>query len=176
MPLVRVCWVVLVCATSLASCGLPNEAGVYAVDIETAERALNQSNLAKEAFGFGRSQSFKASDSEIVWRSISRDKIDCTIALSPVEPASVHIAVNCGAGPDQATAVDTVTVNLKRQDVIEMIDATLTGRPFNREIKGETAFRWPNNEGSLEPTAKESPAARSSGYGPPPIPEDWDQR
>lgn len=159
----------------LCGCGLQRDATVYDVDAATASKILNRSDLAVTAFGHSRSSSFARSSDTIVWRSISRDKIDCEIALAPAGESAVTISVDCGSGPDQTSRLDSITANQTRQDAIEMIDATLTGRAFDREKKGETAYRWPENKGDLSARKAESSPSGNSGYGPPPIPENWQE-
>ena len=157
----------------VSGCGLQRDATVYDVPPDEAFKLLNRSDLAITAFGHSRSSSFTTALNEIIWRSVSRDKIDCIITLDPAGESSVDISVNCGSGPDQSTALDPITVNQLRQDAIEMIDATLTGRAFDRSRKGETAYRWPKNKGDLSARKAASAPSAGQGYGPPPVPDDW---
>ena len=76
-------FVIVLPALVLAGCGLRNDANVYAVNPAEAFKMLNRSDLAVTAFGHSRSSSFARSSDTIVWRSISRDKIDCELALAP---------------------------------------------------------------------------------------------
>ena len=168
-------FVIVLPALVLAGCGLRSDANVYAVNPVEASKMLNRSDLAVTAFGHSRSSSFATSSGTIVWRSLSRDKIDCEIALAPSGESAVTISVDCGSGPDQTRTLDSITANQTRQDAIEMIDATLTGRAFDRKKKGETAYRWPENKGDLSARKAESGSSGNSGYGPPPIPEDWQE-
>ncbi len=61
----------------------------------------------------------------------------CTLKLARLAEASTRVAVAC-------TGVDSASAGHLRQRVIELIDATLTGRPFNpQKADGATAYRWP---------------------------------
>lgn len=157
----------------LSGCGLQSDATVYDVPPDEAAKLLNRTGLAVTAFGHGRSSSFTRPSGEIIWRSVSREKIDCIIALDPAGESAVDISVNCGSGPDQSTALDPITANQLRQYAIEMVDATLTGRAFDRQKKGETAYRWPKNNGDLSANNAGPAPSGDNGYGPPPVPADW---
>ena len=78
---------------------------------------------------------------------------NCEIALKPAEdPAETHVAVTCKGGGAGDGAAAGMVHNMIRNRVIEMVDATLTGREFDPgRAQGLTAARWPGDgvDGSL---------------------------
>ena len=90
---------------------------------------------------------------KLVW-SINGGIADfsCDIGLTPAaKPKQTHVTVTCnGGGLGESTALGIFHAHM-RYRVIEMVDATLKGRPFDRELAlGETAALWPSDmvEGS----------------------------
>lgn len=61
----------------------------------------------------------------------------CTLKLTRLAEASTRVAVAC-------TGVDSASAGHLRDRVIELAEATLTGRAFNpQKADGATAYRWP---------------------------------
>lgn len=160
-----------------AACGLQQAADEYPVDARTAYKLLNDSSLPKTAFNNQKSFSLRKTNNQITWRNeTGYDQIDCVIGIDPVEEQKTKIAINCGSGPAQDTAMVPMTANMARQEAIEMIDATLRGREFDRSKKGNTAYRWPDNQGDFSPQVA-TPAQRAALAGHPnraeDVPDGW---
>lgn len=84
----------------------------------------------------------------------------CEISLVPADgdEARTHVSVNCRGGAPSDGAAQGITHNYHRNAVIERIDATLTGRPFDASRAAETAFLWPDDgvEGGYVSAAKKA--------------------
>ena len=161
---------------ALSGCGLRKEAGVYPVDLATAFSTLNDSALARTAWPGDPASARRGGDDEVVWStSHGIDHIECRIGLAPADEASTKVSINCGSGPEQDTTMVPMTANLARQAAIEVIDATLTGRPVDLAQKGDTSYIWPDNEGDLSPQ-RATPAQRAAmgdSSRPEDVPEGW---
>lgn len=161
---------------SVSACGLRQEADVYPVEVAAAFSALNDGSLARAAWPNDPASSRRGGENEVVWStSHGGDQIECTIGLAPVAEASTKVTVNCGSGPEQDTTIVPMTANLTRQAAIEVIDATLKGRPVDLANMGETAYTWPDNDADLSPQ-RATPAERSAMAGDSAageIPEGW---
>lgn len=83
---------------------------------------------------------------------------ECTLQLGPFEDdaARTKVTVQCGGGGAGEGAAAGMAHNLHRNNVIERIDATLTGRPYDLGRAGATASRWPGDgvDGSFRTAAK----------------------
>ncbi len=61
----------------------------------------------------------------------------CTLGLTRLSDISTRVAVSC-------TGIDSLSAEHLRDRVIEQVDATLTGRPFDpRKADGASSYRWP---------------------------------
>ena len=69
--------------------------------------------------------------------------------LSKVDDTHTRVGVSCkGDSPSDAAAVERLYGKLRGR-VIEMVDATLTGRKFDPSAAlGRTAARWPSDGGA----------------------------
>ncbi len=87
-------------------------------------------------------------------------RFECAIDLAPLpdDAAKTHVKVTCEGGGAGDGAAAGMVHNMHRNGVIERIDATLTGRPFDRAKIGSTASRWPGDgvDGSLATAQKEA--------------------
>ena len=118
-------------------------ADVYDMPVEQAYAQL--SNVDFTAWGSeGRSSVGNGSD-KLTWRSVSNIGLrECELKLAPYEgdAARTHIAVTCGG---DAGAEPSFSNHMFRNHVIEQLDATLTGRTFDKGKIGETSQRWPSD-------------------------------
>ena len=78
----------------------------------------------------------------------------CKMHLTPLpdDAQKTKIAVDCEGGSAAAGAAEGMLHALVRNDYIERVDATLKGRPYNKELaQGATASRWPGDgvDGSI---------------------------
>ena len=161
---------------TLAGCGLRKEAGVYPVDLATALSTLNDSSLARAAWPGDPASARRGGDNEVVWSmSHGVDHVECKIGLAAADEASTKVSINCGSGSEQDTTMVPMTANLARQAAIEVIDATLTGRPVDLAQKGDTSYMWPDNAADLSPQ-RATPAQRAAmgdTSDPGEVPEGW---
>ena len=74
-----------------------------------------------------------------------RQKCDLMLAPLPDDAGKTHVTVHCAGGSASAGAAAGMLHNSMRNTVIERVDATLTGRPFDKSRAGETASRWPGD-------------------------------
>nr|WP_137678142.1 hypothetical protein [Parerythrobacter lutipelagi] len=77
----------------------------------------------------------------------SHVRVECELSLQPAPEAadSTHVTVTCNGGSASDGAASGIAHNMHRNTVIERLDAALTGRPFDRERAGQTAYRWPGD-------------------------------
>jgi hypothetical protein len=77
----------------------------------------------------------------------------CDLLLAPFEGDAnrTHVTVKCAGGGAGEGAAAGIAHNMHRNRVIERVDATLTGRPFDGNRVGATSSRWPDDgvDGSL---------------------------
>ncbi|GAC1416908.1 MAG: hypothetical protein NVSMB69_18230 [Novosphingobium sp.] len=72
----------------------------------------------------------------------------CTLGLARLSDASTRVAVFC-------KGIDSLSAEHLRDRVIEQVDATLTGRPFDpRKADGATSYRWPAQPVALAQSAQ----------------------
>ena len=110
-------------------------------------------NTVKKATGNGKDK--------VVWlQQGDMARYECAIDLAalPDNAAKTHVTVTCSGGGAGDGAAAGMVHNMHRNGVIERIDATLTGRPFDSDKIGSTASRWPGDgvDGSLATAQKEA--------------------
>ena len=106
-------------------------------DLSDGAKALN---TQRSAVGNGRDK--------VTWRtSGSHSRRECALQLAPFEgdASRTHITVTCQGGGAGEGAAAGMAHNMHRNRVIERVDATLTGRPFDPQRVGSTASRWPGD-------------------------------
>ena len=79
---------------------------------------------------------------------------ECDMDLHPwsEDAAQTHVTVTCKGGGAGDGAAAGMAHNMFRNGIIERVDATLTGRPYDKQLAmGATAYRWPGDgvDGSL---------------------------
>lgn len=74
----------------------------------------------------------------------------CTVRLTELAPEKTKIAVEC-TRELAGVAVDGMLHNMLRNNLIEAIDSTLKGRPFDESRANATAAGWPGDgvDGSI---------------------------
>jgi hypothetical protein len=105
------------------------------------------------AGGIRRTTSGNGSD-KVTWTTTgSHVNRSCELKLAPFEGDAerTHVTVKCAGGGAGEGAAAGMAHNLHRNNIIERVDATLTGRPYDQQRAGSTASRWPGDgvDGSL---------------------------
>jgi hypothetical protein len=99
---------------------------------------------------FGRLE-FNASrqgSDTVIWTATgSHARRRCEIHVAPVDAASSRVDISCGGGSASAGAAAGLELGATRKSAIELIDATLEGRPYDfRLAQGSTAWSWPEDK------------------------------
>lgn len=137
----------------------PQPADDYAMPVSAAYAKLSSvrgdpSSPDGAAFGLA-SQVSGNGENVVYWASAgSMSSFRCELGLTPAQknPDQTHVTVTCRGGSASDGAAAGIAHNMKRNRVIEMVDATLNGRPYDAyKAKGATASRWPGDgvEGGL---------------------------
>ena len=134
-------------ALALASC-LTGEPNVYALPSDQVLDRLAQVQVEPSGQGpFGRLD-FSASrlpPDRVVWSASGAHAVRrCELTVTPVDEGSSRVDVTCGGGGPSSGLATRMENNLTRKAVIELIDSTLEGRPYDpRLARGATAAGWP---------------------------------
>jgi hypothetical protein len=125
------------------------EANVYAMPTAQAYEKLATTDIQPSNTGpFGRLDTVTGGDgkSSVTWTaSGSHAHIECSATIAPAEEKS-RVDVSCGGGGPSDGAAAGMAMKLTRNALIEHIDATLTGRPYDPDLaRGPTAGRWPED-------------------------------
>lgn len=127
----------LLCLGSLQGCAAPAPTNVYAATPAAIFAILDQMDIPSGPQGpLGTLDITKTTlePTSITWAgSGTHATIKCTAALVPVDPARTQVDVTCegaNAGP---------VSELARFTMIEQVDSTLRGRPFNWETVQQSA-------------------------------------
>jgi hypothetical protein len=138
-------WTIAATAVLLAGCG---EGNVY--DMPVADAYAKLANLRVEPSNtgpFGRLDPTTTGSGgrTVTWSASGTFAARrCVATLSPVEPSRTRIDLTCGGASPSSGAAAGLETNQTRKAVIEMIDAKLTGRPYDpRRAQGSTAAFWP---------------------------------
>jgi len=149
----------LALAAALPGCQFRHAADVYAMPVSEAYAKLIKVDFGplsegekalrtkKTASGNGRDQ--------VVWQQggdIAAFACKLDLAPLPDDTAQTKVTVTCGGGGAGSGAAAGMLHNLLRNEYIERVDATLTGRPYDKQLaQGATAYRWPGDgvDGSL---------------------------
>lgn len=126
------------------------EANVYAMPVADAYQRLGSVVIAPSGTGpFGRLTTVVTRNppNTVVWTaSGSHAYHRCEIKVTPADPSSSRIDLDCEGGSPSSGAAVRMERALIRKRVIEQIDATLEGRPFDPDrAQGATAARWPSS-------------------------------
>lgn len=141
---------VAVAAAAVYMFAKPRPADVYPLPIGEAYQKLSKAKFQTLEDGFTvqlhatKSVSGNGRD-RITW---NESAMSCNVALAPLpdDAAQTHVAVTCDGGAGAgAGAAAGFAHNLRRNEVIEKIDATLTGRAADPKRIGSTAYRWPGD-------------------------------
>ncbi len=150
----------LACIAMLAGCAEPDE---YDISRKQAYDKLMTATIESSGNGpFFRLETTIDGNggTEVVYdASGSMAHHACTMALSEVAPERTKVAVTCQGGGAGDGAAAGMVHNMMRNRVIELVDATLDGRPFDPELaEGSTAYRWPGDgvDGSIATAAKDA--------------------
>jgi hypothetical protein len=117
------------------------------VDFGPPEGAEDVLHTKKTARGNGSNR--------VTWTQIGdMAAFECKMDLAPLpdDAAKTHVTVTCGGGGAGDGAAAGMVHNMMRNAYIERVDATLTGRPFDKQLAvGSTASGWPDDgvDGSL---------------------------
>ena len=126
------------------------EANVYAMPVADAYQRLGSAVIEPSGTGpFGRLTTVVTRDppDTVVWTATgSHGGYRCEITITPAESDSSRIDLDCGGGSMSSGAAIRMEREMMRKRVIEQIDATLEGRPFDPvRARGATAARWPSS-------------------------------
>jgi hypothetical protein len=126
------------------------EPNVYAMPVAEAYQRLGSVVIEPSGTGpFGRLDTVVTRDppDTVVWTaSGSHARYHCEISITPAEGNSSRIGLDCGGGGPSSGAAIRMERALVRKAVIEQIDATLEGRPYDPDrARGATAARWPSS-------------------------------
>jgi len=126
----------------------PQPADEFPVSMTTAYNKLVSADLShgqKGPFGGLTTSSSGNGHNQIEWKAGgSFAAFDCTLGLAPLGDSKTKVTVSCDG--DGGGAANGMLVTMARDAVIEQVDSTLKGRPYDIELaKGATAYRWPED-------------------------------
>ncbi len=126
------------------------EPNVYAMPVAEAYQRLGSAVIEPSGTGpFGRLTTVVTREppDTVVWTaSGSHAYHRCEITITPADGDSSRIDLDCDGGSPSSGAAIRMERAMIRKRVIEQIDATLEGRPFDPErARGATAARWPSS-------------------------------
>jgi hypothetical protein len=128
-----------------------SEANVYAMPPAEAYRKLASSHIqadGKTAFGPLDYSTSGNGDSKVYWNGSGGTfaSSHCEAEITPEGSNKSRIMAYCNGGSLSDGAAAGMVSGMQRKALIEHIDATLTGRPFDvQNAHGETAARWPSD-------------------------------
>jgi hypothetical protein len=134
---------------ALSGCSEPD---VFPLSMSETYKRLNSADIQPSSDGmFFGLQTLVGGNSadEVFWSAGGSTEVTCTMHLAKVDETHTRVGVSCkGDSPSDAAAVEKLYAKL-RSRVIEMVDATLTGRKFSPVLaNGVTAARWPGDGGA----------------------------
>lgn len=125
----------LLCLAALQGCSAGSPANVYAATPDKVFAVLDQMDIPSSPQGpMGTLEITKTTvePKSISWTGSGAHAIvKCTATLVPLDPARTQVDVACGGGgPSEGAAAGAVS-DLTRFAMIEQVDSTLRGRPFD---------------------------------------------
>ncbi|OCC23068.1 hypothetical protein MB02_12895 [Croceicoccus estronivorus] len=138
-------------------------ADVYALPVSDTYQRLRTADLmpgGKSFFGMMAFSSAGDGRDTVTWTGdYSHSHRSCKIDMAPwvEDPAKTKLVVTCAGGALSDGAAAGMAHNMFRAAVIEKIDSTLEGRPFDEQLaRGSTASGWPDDgvDGSLATARK----------------------
>ncbi len=131
---------------ALSACGKPD---VYPLSMAEAYMRLNTVQIEPSGDGvfYGLETSVSGNSVDRVTWSASDAYAahSCLLGLKKVDVGRTQVTITCEGGSPTSGAAEHSMV---RNRVIEMVDATLTGRKFDPQLAdGTTAWRWPGDGG-----------------------------
>ncbi|PTS89796.1 hypothetical protein DBR17_02650 [Sphingomonas sp. HMWF008] len=127
----------LLCLAALQACSAAAPANIYAATPATIFAILDQMDIPTGPQGpLGTLDITKAAvePKSISWTGAgAHATITCTATLVPLDPARTQVAVACHGGEAGADGAAAKASDLARIAMIEQVDSTLRGRPFNWE-------------------------------------------
>ncbi len=131
----------------LSGCGKADD---YAIPLGEAYKRLNAVKLEPSDNGvfyqLDTTMSGNSAD-EVTWSAGgSFAAHSCRIGLKAIDADNTHVSVDCDSNSPASGAASGMEHAMMRSRVIEMVDATLTGRAFSPALAaGPTAWRWPGD-------------------------------
>ncbi|MWV28297.1 hypothetical protein [Aurantiacibacter rhizosphaerae] len=122
-------------------------ADVYDMPVDQAYGLLTSVDFGESKGDVMRTSTGNGSN-KVTWRTRgSHVGRACDLALAPFEgdAARTHVTVTCQGGGAGEGAAAGMAHNMHRDNVIERLDARLTGRAFDSARVGSTASRWPSD-------------------------------
>ena len=138
---------------------------VYDMPVAEAYGRLSTVTLTEDGKGpYGRLATNVAGNgsNQVTWSgSGAHASRRCALALKPFEGDAerTHVTVDCkGGGSPSDGAASGMAHNMHRNKVIELVDATLTGRAYDAAKVASTSSRWPGDgvDGSLGTAMRQS--------------------
>jgi hypothetical protein len=134
-------------ALAVSGCSKPD---VYPLSLHEAYKRLDAAQIEPSGDGvFFRLETTVSGNSsdEVTWAAGGTYAVhSCVLGLKKVDETHTHVAVDCKGNSPSSGAAGGMEHAMIRNRVIEMVDATLTGRVFNPAYaNGVTAARWPGD-------------------------------
>jgi hypothetical protein len=149
MKIARIGSLCLLLATTAC---LYTEPNVYAMDSLDVVSRLARVKVEPSNNGpFGRLDfsARRQGSRKVIWTATgSHAHRRCEIEVTPVEPGSSRVDINCRGASPSSGVVAGLETSYTRKRAIELIDATLRGREYDpRLAQGSTAWGWPDEQG-----------------------------
>lgn len=140
-------WMIAAGTLLLAGCGGGN---VYDMPVGEVYAKLANLSVAPSNDGpFGRLATTVTGSGgrRVVWSANGTFATRrCEATLVPVEAERTRIDLSCGGASPSSGAAAGLETNYTRKAVIELIDATLSDRPYDPyRARGSTASFWPDD-------------------------------
>ena len=136
-------------ALGVSSCGLtePNVYPLAADDVLARIGAIRIESEPRGPFGTQEISHGRPAIDRISWigRS-SHSGVRCDVTVAPVDETSSRVDIACNSRGAGGGVSSPMEVSQTRKALIELIDSTLEGRPYDRQLaRGATAAGWPKH-------------------------------
>ncbi len=126
------------------------EANVYPMTADQAYAKLTTTQIEPSGQGpFGRLDTSVSGDgtSVVRWAATgAHASINCEANITPEGSSQSRITAHCGGSSPSSGAASGMLMAMNRKALIEHIDSTLRGRPYDFKLaQGATASQWPDD-------------------------------
>jgi len=136
-------------AIGTTGCGMsePNVYALPAAEVYTRLAAAQIDRSARGPFGTREFTVSRMAPDRVSWSSSSsHDGRRCDATIVPVSDTSSRVDLACGSRAAGGGVSSPMEVNQTRKALIELIDSTLEGRPYDHRLaRGSTAAGWPKH-------------------------------